>query len=178
VARGPEPAAAAAPETVAPALGGAAPAGVAVRPRVWLWLLLAAGLVAMLAGAAVLWWIFGRGPGASVAEDAQPAATAAATAGPPVKPDEARLVVLGAPWGEVTAIRSGDGAAAALPARRTTPLVLTLPPGTYTLTLTHPAATAPVDCEVVVATGQAATCQAQLVEVDVMQYFKEAGWWQ
>ena len=51
-------------------------------------------------------------------------------------------------------------------------------PGSYTVTLAHPSAAEPVTCQVELVTGQVVTCQQELVPVDVMQYFKEAGWWQ
>ena len=146
-----------------------------------LWPLLAVAALAflLLAGAA-LWWVL-RDEDAPVAEEVAAAPTAAVvvpTAGPVVSPNQARVVVLAAPWGELTAIRRADGSELPLPQHRTTPVVLTLPAGRYELTLTHPGAPAPQSCSVELVTGQAATCQVQLVAVDVMHYFKEAGWWQ
>jgi hypothetical protein len=48
------------------------------------------------------------------------------------------VVVNAAPWGTVTAIRTEKGEALTLPADKSTPLSLTLPPGTYRITVGGP----------------------------------------
>jgi hypothetical protein len=141
-------------------------------------LLLIGGLVVAAGLAAGAWWLLRERPAKEVATGPIAQPTAVATVGPPVQADEARLLVMASPWAEVTEIRGANGAAVTLPAQRTTPLVLNLSPGRYTVTLAHPGAAQPASCEAEVVRGQAATCQAQVVAVDVMQYFKEAGWWQ
>jgi hypothetical protein len=151
--------------------------GAARRANPLPWIVGIAALLFLTVAGAVLWWVLRAPEGESTDAGPVPAVTAAPTLGPPVKADEARLLVIATPWAEVTAI-AGNGGAVPLPTQRTTPLLLTLPPGRYTLTLAHPTAAAPVTCEVDLVNGQAATCQRELVPVDVMQYFKDAGWWQ
>jgi len=109
---------------------------------------------------------------------AAPAATTAPTQAAPVAAGSATVVVLGTPWGELTSLRDASGRELPLPPHRETPLVLTLPAGHYVATLRHPNAPAPVSCEVDAANGQATTCRAELLPLEPLQYFKEAGWWQ
>jgi serine/threonine protein kinase len=58
--------------------------------------------------------------------------------GPMVETAQGTLVVDAQPWGEVLSVRSSDGVAVALPADRTTPLALQLPPGSYKVQVRHP----------------------------------------
>ena len=99
------------------------------------------------------------------------------TAAPSVAPTLAAVVVLGAPWGELASLRGADGREVELPQNRETPLFLTLPPGHYVATLTHPGAPQPATCEVDAALGTQVTCRAELLTIDPMQYFKDSGWW-
>ena len=63
---------------------------------------------------------------------------------------EGRVLLNGLPWGEVRAIVDGQGQDQPLPATPFTPLSLTLPPGSYRITLRHPdrVASAIVEIEV------------------------------
>jgi len=152
----------------------AAPATATTLRRARPWLAPAAAVVA-LGLAAGAWLLFGGGDEAS---GAHPAATLAPTAPPiPVAPSRATVAVIGAPWGELVSLRGANGRELPLPERRETPLLLALPAGHYVATLRHPGAPQDATCEVDAAVGQAVTCQAQLIPLDSMQYFKEAGWW-
>ena len=88
-----------------------------------------------------------------------------------------KVVVLATPWGELASLRRADGRELPLPSQRETPLVITLPAGHYVATLRHPAASAAGTCEIDAVPGQVVTCRAQLLPLDPLQYFKEAGWW-
>jgi hypothetical protein len=138
-------------------------------------LLLALGAllaVLILLAAGAWWWLGHRRPQTIAVAVPSPLPTHAAPAAA-----AATLVVLGSPWGEVTRIQAEDGHELPLPPRRDTPLVLSVPAGRYVVTLTHPGAPAPATCEAVAAAGPPATCRAQLLPVDALQYFREAGWW-
>ena len=129
----------------------------------------------MLLAAGGGWWLL-RWLRTRSAE--QPATVAAQpSAAPSVAPTLAAVVVLGAPWGELTSLRGPDGREVSLPSNRETPLFLTVPPGHYVATLSHPGAPQPVTCEVDAALGTQVTCRAELLAIDPMQYFKESGWW-
>jgi len=118
----------------------------------------------------VIWWI-ARSPQAGSAADSAPAARSFAD-------NEADVVVDAVPWGRLIGIEDADGSPLALPPETTTPLTLHLPPGTYTLTLTHPEAPDPVTCTVEVTSDGTGRCQVELLRIDANDYFEEAGWWQ
>jgi hypothetical protein len=139
------------------------------------WLAAAAVLAAV--GVGLVWSLLAR----RGAEPQPLEAAAPAPAGPdspaPVAAGRTALMVLAAPWAELQSVRGADGAEQPLPADRTTPLLLDLRPGLYTLTLSHPSARAAATCEAEVVEGQVATCRVEALQVEVMRYFKEAGWW-
>jgi hypothetical protein len=132
-------------------------------------------VVVALGLAAGAWLLFGDRGEASAARPAPSLAPSAPAI--PVAPSRATVAVIGAPWGELVSLRGADGRELPLPERRETPLLLSLPAGHYVATLRHPGAPKEVTCDVDAAVGQAVTCQAQLIPLDSMQYFKEAGWW-
>jgi hypothetical protein len=161
----------AAPVSTSRAAATAAPK----RGLPWLWI--AVGAVGLLIVAALgLWFLFvilrDRVPAASTAAAAPTQAAAPALAAAP-----ATVTILGTPWGEVESLRDAAGHEVALPAQRETPLVLPLPAGHYVATLRHPNAATPASCEVDALSGQPATCRAELLPIEPLQYFKEAGWW-
>ncbi|HXT19890.1 MAG TPA: serine/threonine-protein kinase [Thermoanaerobaculia bacterium] len=169
----PEPPRVAPPASPAPASAQTAPPRPA--PRIpWGWLIVGAIVVLALAIFAGAWLFLGRGKTTAAPS---PVATTAAQPTVPVVPTAATVVVLGTPWGELQSLKNAEGRELPLPARRETPLLLTLPAGHYVATLRHPAAPAPATCEVDAVVGQAATCRAALLPLEPLQYFKEAGWW-
>jgi hypothetical protein len=155
-------------------LPAAAPAAVAApgqegsRPRRSLGLGAAIALgIAVLLGA--VWLLTHRPKPQATATGAQEAAAAPAPGGPATAtapgapaaagtppPPRGALVVDALPWGEVIAIRNQRGAPQPVPKPATTPLVLSLPPGRYTLRLRNPAFTHSVAVETVVAAGPGA----------------------
>jgi serine/threonine-protein kinase len=172
------------PQRTGPVAPAAAPAAAVApspprqrtSPR---WLLpVLAGLagVALLGLAAFLTWQAVKGGRPPVAAEAPPVPRPTLAA--PVTADEARIVVLANPWGELAELRSAEGETLELPSSRETPLLLTLPPGRYTLTLIHPDAEQPVTCEVEAALGETVACRAEILPLGPMDYFREAGWWQ
>ncbi len=151
------------------------PATTGSRRIPWAWIVVGAiGLLALAIFVAAR--IFLGQPKPTVAPT--PVATAAAQPSVPVAPTSATLVILGTPWGELQSLEDAQGRELPLPERRETPLLIgDLPGGHYVATLRHPAAPAPVTCEVDAVVGQAATCRAALLPLEPLQYFKEAGWW-
>ena len=173
------PSAPPAPPPAAFPVSAAPPAAAPGAPRRairWLpWLAAAAVLAAV--GVGLVWSLLARR--GTEPQPAEAAAPAPASPDPPapIAAGRTALMVLAAPWGELQSVRGADGAEQPLPADRTTPLLLDLRPGRYTLSLSHPSATAPATCEAEVVEGQVATCRVETLQVEVMRYFKEAGWW-
>jgi serine/threonine-protein kinase len=139
--------------------------------------LAAAGALGILVVVVVGWVLMRSLARRSTTEVAAPIATAApAVPEPPV--GRTGVMVVAAPWGELQSVRGAGGRELLLPADHSTPLLLDLPPGRYTLTLSHPAAAQPASCEAEVRSGEVTTCRVETLPMEVMQYFKEAGWWQ
>jgi len=86
------------------------------------------------------------------------------------------LVVDAVPWAKITNITNADGKAQPLPKDAVTPVVLTLPPGTYTLALTHPDRPQPHSVTVTLAEGKTVHEVARLSQVDLDTFFKQMGW--
>ena len=174
------PVAAPAPEPEE-ALPVPAPAG-SPRPapprtaRILPWLAAAAVLAAALV-LGVLWIVLQRRPAAPATPAAPVTVASPSGAAPPVASGRTGILVVAAPWAEVRTVRAAGGGDMPLPPERTTPVLIDLPPGRYTLTLAHPAASAPATCEAEVAEGKVATCRVEALQVEVMRYFKDAGWW-
>jgi len=156
---------------------GAAPprAGTARRPVPWLWIGIGGAVGTLLLMAVGAWLLFG------LARRTAPAAPAASATPPPptvpVTATAASVLVLATPWGELVSLRDAAGREMPLPARRETPLVLALPAGHYVATLRHPNAAGLASCQVDAVRGQSATCRADLLPIEPLEYFKEAGWW-
>jgi len=151
-------------ERTAPAVTGEEPPSLAGR------LVLAAGVTLLVClAAAVVWWI-AHTPQTSPDAGNRPVAEAGSGT-------EASVVVDAVPWGRLVDVKTADGEPVPLPPETTTPLTLHLPPGEYTLELIHPQAEAPATCTVQVRAGGGAQCHVELVQIDPMEYFEEAGWW-
>jgi predicted Ser/Thr protein kinase len=105
----------------------------------------------------------------AAADPIQPTPTVAPPAG------AGMLVVDAVPWGEVVAIVDGSGRSRALEAARSTPFLVALPAGSYTVTVRAPDGRETKSVTVALA---AAATQSRLVEfrrVDARAYFRRAG---
>ncbi len=87
----------------------------------------------------------------------------------------ATLVLDSAPWAEVTEIRDPRGNRQALGTVRQTPLVLTVPPGRYFVTLRHPGVP-PVTLAVDLAANARVQRFAELAPYDEAAFFHDLGW--
>lgn len=96
---------------------------------------------------------------------------------PPRPPTlEGRLLIEASPWGRVVSVSGPDGDVA-LPADAATPLVLSVPPGPYTVEVMHPDSEEPATCTAEVPDADFGQCRVDLLQLDALDYFREAGWW-
>jgi hypothetical protein len=93
----------------------------------------------------------------------------------PGAPPTGSVVVDALPWAEITEIRDAKGRARPLEASRFTPVVLTLPPGDYTIFLRNPSAPKPVSLTVSVKPSQVQARLADFGRVDAREYLKKVG---
>ena len=135
------------------------------------------GLLASLAVVAlvVVGWLAVQRARERPVEVAAPAA--AGVAEPAAAPAGGTLVIEAIPWGEVLRVADGAGGEVALPAERTTPLVLSLAPGAYEVEVTRPDLPGPRSCRAEVLPSGAAHCRVELFPVTTVEYFRQAGWW-
>lgn len=80
-----------------------------------------------------------------------------------------------APWAELVRVVDEDGVEQALPEVRTTPLVLTLRPGTYRLSLSYPPRKKTADVEVTVAAGERHAERTKLQAVSARSLLRPVG---
>lgn len=80
------------------------------------------------------------------------------------------------PWGEVDWIRSSEGTRVDLPSLRTTPLVLSLPVGSYEAQISYPPGSQVRRCSLQVRESQVAACWVDLAPVDAGSYLEKIGW--
>jgi hypothetical protein len=105
----------------------------------------------------------------------KPTPTAAAQTSPlPVSPGT--LVVNAVPWGRVTEVVDGQGRRQELPADVTTPLVLALSPGRYTITVTGPDGAAGVKLLAEVGPGATTRVLAEVKKGDPDELLRQLGW--
>ncbi|MCG6963557.1 MAG: protein kinase [Acidobacteria bacterium] len=143
----------------------ATPRAAPVRRGRRLLLPIAAAVVVIAIGlAVVLLRGTGKGPAESRGERAAPVV------------GTSTLVIDAVPWAKITAITDAQGQAQPLPSDDTTPAVLTLPPGTYTLSLALPDRPQPSTVTVTLSEGQTVHEVARLAKVDVNTFFKQMGW--
>lgn len=174
----PDPTPAKAPAAAAGASSAPAPAGrpatggASSRRRL---ILAAAALgIAILGGLGI--WL-------AVGGEATPAALPAVTTAPasppaPISaPDQGTVLFEAVPWGEVAKILDQAGREMPLPANRFTPFALALPPGRYTVTLTHPDALASRSCALEIGPGAAQTCRVEFRPMDATEFLQQTGWW-
>jgi len=86
------------------------------------------------------------------------------------------LLVDAVPWGQITAITAADNTKHPVPNGGYTPMILALPPGSYTLTLAHPSRQEPVTLQVTLEEGQRVSEVVELGTPDVDSFFKDMGW--
>jgi serine/threonine-protein kinase len=92
---------------------------------------------------------------------------------PPVV-EKGQLLINALPWGQVTSVKSGDGAEQ-LAGRSDTPVVLTLPAGDYKVELVNPNSQRSVVLDAKVTANATTRCEAVLDRVDADAYVKGLG---
>jgi serine/threonine-protein kinase PpkA len=85
------------------------------------------------------------------------------------------LVINATPWGTVDRVLDASRKPVELPAERTTPLRLTLPAGSYYVTLTHPDSRKSVSAFARVKAGQRSQANAAFPSLSSEEYLKNAG---
>ena len=85
------------------------------------------------------------------------------------------LMIDALPWGEVTAVRDRNGELQELPAERTTPLAIALPPNFYTVTLRGPDRATERTCSVRLPAAAAVACTARFAARDAGEFVARVG---
>ena len=85
------------------------------------------------------------------------------------------LVLDALPWGEITEIRSSEGELVPLDGPRHTPARLDLPPGSYSITLTHPSLQEPREVTADIRAGESTRRLVEFEEIDVDDYLERVG---
>ncbi|MEM6574060.1 MAG: protein kinase [Pseudomonadota bacterium] len=88
---------------------------------------------------------------------------------------QGQLAIDATPWGEVIEVTGPQGNAS-LPADATTPLILSLPEGTYQLVVRGSGGAAPVRLTAQVRRQQLVRARAEFSELDATSYFERSGW--
>jgi serine/threonine-protein kinase len=86
------------------------------------------------------------------------------------------LLVDAVPWGQITAITDADNTSRPVPDGAYTPMLLTLSPGGYTLTVAHPSRAQPVTLEVTLEEGDTVREVVEIAPPDVDSFFRDMGW--
>jgi serine/threonine-protein kinase PpkA len=86
------------------------------------------------------------------------------------------LVLNAYPWGKVESVLDASRQPVSLPADATTPLVLTLPAGSYVITFRHPQASKAAQVIAKVEAQKRATANAAFTSISAQEYFSRAGW--
>lgn len=86
------------------------------------------------------------------------------------------LVLRPVPWAEVLSVTDAEGHNHSPKTPLSTPWVLALPPGEYTVTLSHPRLSEPYRCRVELDAGATAECRDVLVRLDAHDFFAEVPW--
>ena len=87
-----------------------------------------------------------------------------------------RLAIDAKPWGEVVEIRDATGKAIRLPSDNTTPLMLSLMEGQYSVTVRGGTTSTPVKLDVNVNRKQLVQTRADFKSMSADQYFERSGW--
>ena len=86
------------------------------------------------------------------------------------------LVLNAYPWGTVESVVDSNRKPVALPGDATTPLVLSLPAGSYVITFRHPQANKAAQVIARVEAQKRATANAAFSSISAQEYFSRAGW--
>ena len=86
------------------------------------------------------------------------------------------LVLTAVPWGQITAIRDSEGQAQPLPGDAYTPLVLSLPPGEYSIEIRNDSSRRPITRTVRIESGGEVSERVEFAEVSVDEFFASLGW--
>jgi serine/threonine-protein kinase PpkA len=89
--------------------------------------------------------------------------------------ERGELVLNAYPWGKVESVLDANSKPVALPAETVTPLTLTLPAGSYIVTVRHPNAK-PTKVIARVEAGKRNTASASFPTLNAKDYFNRAGW--
>ncbi len=87
-----------------------------------------------------------------------------------------RLRVDANPWGQVRWIRGSDRTDVTLPQEQTTPMLATVPVGSYRAEVHYPHASVTKQCTVQVRADGVAVCWVDLDPLDARAYFQKIGW--
>ena len=87
-----------------------------------------------------------------------------------------KLVIDAVPWGEVTEIRNTDGNTQELNGSLTTPLLVTLMSGEYTVSVRDSNGGSSQDLTITVMAQQTATATAKFDSLNADQYFERSNW--
>lgn len=139
------------------------------------WAALAAALILLIGIGSVM---VGRGGSETEPVVAPKPTPTVQTPVPEVAEPMGRVRVSAVPWGEVSEIIDAEGYVKDLPSDPWTPLLLELPPGSYTVHLRRPDASDVMTCEVVVTLEEIVPCEVLFGEASTTDFFKETGWWQ
>jgi serine/threonine-protein kinase PpkA len=87
-----------------------------------------------------------------------------------------RLAIDAKPWGEVVEVRDSKGKTIKLPAENTTPLMLSLVEGQYSVTVQGSSGSNPVKLNVTVNRKELVQTRAEFKSLSADQYFERSGW--
>lgn len=93
-----------------------------------------------------------------------------------VEAERGTLVLNAYPWGKVESVLDANRQPVALPTDATTPLVLTLPAGSYVITFSHPQTRKAAQVFAKVEAKKRATANAAFTSISAQEYFSRAGW--
>jgi len=87
-----------------------------------------------------------------------------------------QLAVDALPWGEVTQIRDADGKVQELPSNHSTPLLVSLLAGNYTVSIRNSDGGSPQELPIIVVAQQTVTATAKFNTLTTEDYFERSNW--
>ena len=90
--------------------------------------------------------------------------------------ERGELVLNAYPWGNVESIVDANREKITIPSDASTPLVMTLPAGSYVITFRHPKAAKPVQVIAKVEARKRVAANAMFPTISAKEYFSRAGW--